>query len=304
MAKNATFLFQRDFMDYHSDRFDDFSVMIYKRKKLVAIIPANRVDREVYSHQGLTYGGVVLTRKSSLIDAIVAIQAALKFYHENGIDTLDIKVIPSYYNQLPSDEVIFALSKFDTTLKNRDVIMVLDYRNLMPYKGNRKQGVNRAERAGLEIRKENDFSKFWNKILIPNLQAKHNTKPVHSIEEITLLASRFPDKIEQLNVYDKSGKLVAGTTVFVTETTIHPQYISGDADKNELGSLDFLYHYLINEYHKNKWYFDFNTSSESGGAVLNSGLIFWKETCGARPWAIDNYLVKTASYDQLNLKIK
>ncbi|MFT6748422.1 MAG: hypothetical protein ACJAQ1_000334, partial [Flavobacterium sp.] len=57
-AKNATFLFHRDFMEYHSDRFEDFSLLVFNNKeKLVAILPANRVDESVFSHQGLTYGG-------------------------------------------------------------------------------------------------------------------------------------------------------------------------------------------------------------------------------------------------------
>ena len=63
-SPNATFLFNRNFMDYHSDRFSDFSLMIFSSKKLVAILPANRVGDTLYSHQGLTYGGLVVTAKA------------------------------------------------------------------------------------------------------------------------------------------------------------------------------------------------------------------------------------------------
>ena len=35
-AKNATFLFNRDFMEYHSDRFEDFSLLIFDQDKLVS----------------------------------------------------------------------------------------------------------------------------------------------------------------------------------------------------------------------------------------------------------------------------
>jgi hypothetical protein len=56
-AKNATFLLHRGFMDYHKDRFEDYSLMVFENEKLVAVLPANRVDGCVYSHQGLTYGG-------------------------------------------------------------------------------------------------------------------------------------------------------------------------------------------------------------------------------------------------------
>src|SRR6185312_14851566 len=40
-AKNATFLFSRDYMDYHSDRFNDHSLMIFNGRALVAVLPAN-----------------------------------------------------------------------------------------------------------------------------------------------------------------------------------------------------------------------------------------------------------------------
>ena len=60
-AKNATFLFHRDFMEYHSDRFEDNSLLIFDEKeKLVAIFPANRIGNELFSHQGLTYGEIVI----------------------------------------------------------------------------------------------------------------------------------------------------------------------------------------------------------------------------------------------------
>ena len=46
-AKNATFLFHRDFMEYHKERFEDFSLLVFDKVKLVAVLPANRVDNKV-----------------------------------------------------------------------------------------------------------------------------------------------------------------------------------------------------------------------------------------------------------------
>ena len=69
-AKNATFLFYRDFMEYHQDRFEDFSLLIFDEKENIkAILPANRVGDTVFSHQGLTYGGLVIDEKTKLSDA-------------------------------------------------------------------------------------------------------------------------------------------------------------------------------------------------------------------------------------------
>ena len=42
VSKNGTFLFLRAYMDYHSDRFHDHSLMFHNEKgKLIAVLPAN-----------------------------------------------------------------------------------------------------------------------------------------------------------------------------------------------------------------------------------------------------------------------
>ena len=61
-SKNGTFLFMRDYMEYHADRFDDYSLMYYKGDKLLSLLPANRKGETLWSHQGLTYGGLVLNK--------------------------------------------------------------------------------------------------------------------------------------------------------------------------------------------------------------------------------------------------
>lgn len=53
-ARNATFLLNRSYMDYHSDRFHDHSLMIFHNNKLYALLPANEDGDVFYSHQGLT----------------------------------------------------------------------------------------------------------------------------------------------------------------------------------------------------------------------------------------------------------
>ena len=60
-SKQGTFLLDRSYMDYHSDRFTDHSLLVYRQGKLYALLPANERDHTLYSHQGLTYAGL-LTR--------------------------------------------------------------------------------------------------------------------------------------------------------------------------------------------------------------------------------------------------
>lgn len=291
-------------MDYHSDRFVDFSLMVYRDDVLFAVLPANKKEAIVISHQGLTYGSFVLQDSAKFFDAFEAFKAILLFLNAEGIKQLDIRVIPTFYNSMPADELEYFLFKAGAKLIKRDVLMVIDYTHKLRFQKNRREGINKAVRNGLTVKIDDNYEVFWNEILIPNLERKHQIKPVHSLDEILLLKSLFPDNIKQVNVYNKEGKIVAGTTVFLTKTTIHPQYVSGNSDKNFYGSLDLAYDFIINELATDKRYFDFNISSEENGSVINKGLIFWKETCGARTWTADNYLVETASYKDLNLKIK
>jgi hypothetical protein len=301
-AKNATFLFARDFMEYHSDRFTDYSLLVYKDDMLYAVLPANIVGDKLYSHKGLTYGSLVLSKSAKLLYTFEAFKALLAFLNAKAISTLELRNIPTFYNTIPSDELSYFLFKANATLIKRDALMVIDTTNKIKFQKNRREGINKAKRNGLTIAVDDNFEGFWTEILIPNLQKKHGIAPVHSLEEIQLLAAKFPDHIKQVNVY-KDNVIVAGTTLFLTKTTIHPQYVSGNSDKNAYGSLDLAYDYIINHFDSSKRYFDFNISSEQNGEALNSGLIFWKESCGARTYVADNYLIDTACYKTLDLQI-
>src|ERR1035437_4874569 len=77
-ATNATFLFLRDYMDYHRSRFTDHSLMIFDGRKLAALLPANiTADGTLISHEGLTYGGLVVSRAATLCNVLACLRAAL-----------------------------------------------------------------------------------------------------------------------------------------------------------------------------------------------------------------------------------
>jgi len=59
-SKNGSFLFYRDYMEYHSDRFLDSSLLFFEDDVLIAVMPANTAENILYSHRGLTYGGLYL----------------------------------------------------------------------------------------------------------------------------------------------------------------------------------------------------------------------------------------------------
>ena len=298
-AKNATFLFHRDFMEYHSDRFQDFSLLIFdENQNLKAILPANRLEDVVYSHQGLTYGGLILNEKTKLQEVIEITFNLLHFLNENGISTLNLKQLPSFYAKFPSEEMEYLSFILNAKLVRRDSLSVLDLRTHYKFSKDRKQAINRGVKNELIVKEESSFELFWNEILIPNLKQKHQAKPVHTIDEITFLKSKFPKNIRQFNVY-KEDKIVTGTTIFESENVAHSQYISGNSDKNELGSLDFLHNYLLKEVFFKKDYFDFGISNENQGRNINQGLLSWKESFGARTFVQNFYEIETKNYSLL-----
>ncbi|WP_343614329.1 GNAT family N-acetyltransferase [Flavobacterium sp.] len=297
-AKNATFLFHRDFMEYHKDRFEDFSLLIFEEEKLKAILPANKQGNSIHSHQGLTYGGLVYKEQTKLKSVISIFRNLLFFLDENNFDKLLLKTLPSIYHLKPSEEILYALFLAEAKLIRRDSLSVIDSQQEKTISKIRKRGIKKAISNELIIKEENQFELFWSKILIPNLEKTHHAKPVHSIEEIHVLKSFFPENIHQFNIY-KDDEIVGGTTVFETQNVAHCQYISKDPDKEDLGSLDYLFHYLIEERFSQKRFFDFGISNENQGKNLNEGLTYWKESFGASTIVHDFYEVDTANYTKL-----
>ena len=296
-SKNATFLFRREFMEYHSDRFDDFSLLIFDEAKLCAIIPAHINNATIISHGGLTYGGIAVDETVKLPAFLAMFESVLRFLNENEIELLKIKLLPSIYHQKPAEEIDYALFLADAKLTRRDVLSVLDLRLPIKFGSNRQEGINRGKNAALSVVEETNFELFWNQLLVPNLSEKHNANPVHSLNEIELLYKRFPKNIRQFNVY-QNNKIVAGATIFESDSVAHVQYIASDENRSLSGSVDFLFDHLILNVFKDKKYFDFGISNEENGLKVNGGLLFWKESFGARSIACDFYEVQTANYSR------
>ena len=297
-AKNATFLFNRNFMEYHKDRFTDYSLIVESDNKWVAVLPANLVENQVFSHQGLSYGGLIYGEKIKLAAVLEVFKTVLIFLFKNKVQVFQVKLMPSFYADFPSDELNYALFLAEAKLIRRDTHAIINLQKPFHITKGRMEGVAKANKHTLIVKEETNFELFWNQILIPNLAETHQAKPVHSLQEIQYLHERFPNNIRQFNVYD-GDQLVAGTTIFETKNVAHAQYISGNEDKGKLGSVDFLYHHLITSVFHKKNIFDFGISNINEGKTLNGGLSFWKESFGAHIVTQDFYEVNTANFGLL-----
>lgn len=286
-------------MDYHQDRFEDFSLMVYKNDNLIAVLPANKVENNLYSHQGLTYGGLVLDSNTKFKSTLFIWKAVLKFLNSLGIETVNYKQLPNIYVDQPSDELSYLMFLTKAILTRRDALAVLNLNNKPKYSKDRIDGHKRGSKTNLIVKEVDTFDEFWKMILEPNLENKHQVKPVHTLAEITKLKQSFPKQIRQFNVY-KANEIVAGTTIFETKNVAHSQYISANSEKNKLGSLDFLHVHLLETVFSNKVYFDFGISNENNGKQINEGLQYWKEGFGARTITQDFYEINTENFKLLD----
>src|SRR5574344_473491 len=289
-SKNGTFLFNRNFMDYHKDRFTDCSLIFAEGDNILGVLPANwnEYERCVYSHGGLTYGGLILSLNVTAVQVMQMIDEACEWYKDNyGAKTLIYKPVPYIYHTYPSQEDLYAIFRKNAILKSRGLSSVIMLKHPIAMRTLRKRGVKKALSYSLYLSKSNNVEPFWN-ILDNVLVEHHNTHPVHTISELELLMERFPKEIQMFVVKDGED-VVAGCLLFMTQQVIHVQYIAANETGREKGALDLLFHYLINEKFQDTPYLDFGISTEDNGQLLNEGLEFQKEGFGGRAVCYDIY---------------
>jgi len=287
-SKNGHFFFQRDYMEYHADRFCDFSLLFFNDlENLIAILPANREEDVVYSHQGLTFGGFLVNEKMKAETMLEIFEILKDYLRKEGIHKLVYKCIPYIYHRLPSEEDLYALFYNNARLVRRDVSSAILLESKVKYQLQRQRAIKKAIRNGLEFGRSDDFESYWT-ILEDILRTQHDTKPVHSLDEIKRLAGLFPDNIK-LFVAKKNGKILGGTLIFENEKIVHTQYLANSSEGKKIGALDFVIDHLINKVYKDKKYLDFGMSNEKKGRYLNLGLISQKEGFGAGSVVYDFY---------------
>ncbi len=288
-SKNGVFLFNRDYMEYHQNRFKDHSLMFYNNSRLVALLPANIENGALYSHGGLTFGGVIsdYSMKTPLMLSIFC--ALIAHCQSIGIKEVVYKTVPYIYHSAPSDEDLYALFVCNAKLMARNVSSSVYQPKLSKFNSNREDNIRKAKKNNLTVRESSDFDSFM-KIEADTLVERHGVKPVHSPQEIQLLAQRFPNNIKLFASY-KGDTMMAGVIIYESKNVAHMQYASNSKKGRTIGAQDIIEDYLIHKYYGDKRYFDFGISTEKFGQVLNVGLISRKEDFGASAIVYDLYQI-------------
>lgn len=287
-SKNGTFLFFRDYMDYHSDRFEDFSLMFYREGRLYGVMPANRKGDVFQTHAGLTYGGLVMDAKTTAAATVELFRELNEYLRKEGFRQVLYKCIPWMYHQMAAEEDLYAIARTcDARLQERDLGTVIIQRNTIRWERIRRRALKRAQEAGITVERSDDLAGFWD-VLCDNLKRTYDSKPVHTLDEIELLHSRFPDNIV-LYVAKKGDDILAGMVLYVSQQVVRAQYSSASLLGKELGAIDIIYDRVINHDFRHLPYFEFGTSALGNTNIINESLIFQKEGFGGRGICFDRY---------------
>ena len=286
-AKNGMFLIDRRYMEYHSDRFVDCSMMFFDGEKLVGVMPANVDGSRVVSHGGLTFGGVVCDRKMTVVKMLEVFEVLIERLKSDGIETLIYKAVPHIFHDVPADEDLYALYRNGAKLIKREPSAAINLQERLPFAKLRKRCINKAKKHWLQVGLSEDYEAFMD-MMADLLKSKYNVEPTHTVQEMKLLASRFPENI-RLFTASQEEQMLAGVIMYESENVAHAQYKASSNQGNEVGAQDCILDYLITEHYADKRYFDFGISTESEGLYLNVGLAENKEGFGARTIVFDTY---------------
>ena len=287
-SKNGTFLINRSYMDYHKDRFNDHSLMVFYNKKLVALLPAHlNTEGILSSHAGLTYGGLITSVTMTAALAIDVFESLIIYLRSKGIIGINYKAIPHMYHNQPAEEDLQALFLVGAKIVRSDVSSTIPLGRHMGFSKLKKRGLKKAEKGNVKVTESKNWSGYWN-MLAENLANRYSVEPTHSLAELELLHSRFPNNIRLFTAVNNE-LLLAGIIIFDCGRTVHVQYIASSEKGRELGAVDAVVSHLVHNIFAEREWFDFGSSTTYEGGSLNVGLSRQKEMYGARTVTYQQY---------------
>lgn len=290
-SKNGTFLFNRNYMEYHSDRFTDNSLMVYNSKNiLIALFPANKHDTELRSHGGLTYGGFITDARMKTEKMMFVFESFINYLKREKIKKIVYKSIPHIYHKVPSEEDLYALFRFGFKLSRRDVSSTINMRTT-EVKGQKKNGAKKAANLGMRILETNNSKNIF-EIINKNLLEKYNITAVHSFLEMNSLKDKFKKNIQMYELI-LNDDVVGGAILYIDNNVVHAQYVTTTHEAKKNRGLDFMLVSIIDKYKEQYEWFDFGVSTENNGKILNTGLIKSKEEFNLSSVCYDFYELET-----------
>lgn len=300
---NGTFLQTRRFLEYHKQRFEDQSLMVWKGMTLIAIIPGcviHEKEKRIFSsHKGSTFGGIVIGWDFYDVEHLSSIMNGVdEYFQQEKFDEVRMKITSDLFSRKSSDLLSYFLYK-DGFSSMEEISCYIDFEKYSDdIVSNFKAGKRRDYRYSLkydltfkELCSDDEIKRFYD-ILCENLR-KFNTNPVHSLDELfEFKKERLQDIVRFYGVF-KQNIMIAGSMVFTFHKQVfHTQYLAASREYLKMYPMNFLDTHLIMEAQKEGFrYFSFGTSTEDHGKVLNKPLIQFKEAFGTN-YSVNRSYVK------------
>lgn len=287
-SRERCFIFQRDYIDYHGERFSDHSLLAFKGQRIIALLPLEVDGERAFSHRGLTFGGwLTPTGRFDVFDMDRVFEKLIEYLRTNGVKEFIYKRVPTIYSVCGADEDAFVLEKLGGERIKSDITMAIDLTSPQTMRYDTRQNIKRATASDVVIEREDCYEEFW-RILSERLEEKYNAHPVHTLQEIKLLKAAFPKNIHLYTARER-GELAGGVVVYESTETIKAQYIATTRRGRDNGAVAAMIERIIGDYRLTHKYFDLGTSNGNGILGLNEGLIRHKYGLGGRPVMTEVY---------------
>ncbi len=291
---NGEFINSLNYLAYHSEgRFTDKSIFVIdegSRDIRGVFVAAEDPDnpRNIISHPGTTFAGIVINRKLS-IKSVEKIIDIMMGYYEREYTSVIVKLRPDFFSIQPFGEIPYFLLKRGYHYCMSGLSNVIDISEVNNeedifslYDSAKRNQVRKVLREKQFV--FNDKNEIRRDVWVNMnhvLEEKHNVHTTHTYEEMNELMSRVSDHISAYHVDNINGEYGAFALIYRFKNVFHTQYL--DTNYKYTGQYPnlLIIHNLIQIARKDGYAkFSFGVSTENHGQYLNYGLFNYKAGYG------------------------
>jgi len=310
---NGTIYHTMLFLSYHKDKFEDSSIMLYDKNKLIAVFPCCKINEEYYSHRGSTCGGIVILENYYELIKLTEIMDMIYDYY-NG--NLHIKLSETVYfkNNIKNDLLNFVLSQ--KCKSYQDISLFFDVNrndniiDSFPKNDNKRLLLKYIKNTDKEMsfvvsNEVEDYINYYF-LLEKILKERNDVKPLHSLDEFILLKELLRDKQFLFLSKDSNGNILSGSLVFlINSNTYYTVYLMTNYEKENSQVFYLLYELFELAKRNNISTVNLGACSTGGGKDILYSKYKFKSSCGCEPSLKYSYsYTKKRSFFTDNLNIK
>jgi hypothetical protein len=296
-AAQGTFLHTRRFLGYHGDRFRDCSLLVEDTGgELIGLLPAAQslTDlSQVVSHPGITYGGLLHLPRCAPSEVRSMLVAAAEHLNSLGFGSLIYKSVPLPVHRSWAQADLHALFLQGAKLIRRDLWNAIALQAQRHASAGHLRDARKAARLGLRAEPAHGDSEYgaFHQMLTETLASRHGIAPVHSLDEMLVIARLFPHQVELWQCRAQDGSLLAGIWLFrLHDMCWHVQYIAASENGRKTFATDLLLATIVNRAsEENVGFLTLGASTQNAGKDVNDSLFSFKSGIGAGSVAHDFY---------------